>query len=170
MKKPRNPRRRRPAGRATEPDPDRISILDRQRGLAVDRGRLEAAVELVLAGLGLRDAEVTVTLLSDNGIRSLNRRYLERNRPTDVLAFSQREGPLPGSDERVLGDVVVSAETAARQARERGIPFNEELDRLVVHGILHLIGYDHTDRPSEALRMGREQSRILRRLHHRLPP
>lgn len=170
MSEPKSPKARRPDGRRPGQDPDRLCVLNRQRRICVDRTRLVAAVEGILSNLGLAESELTVSLVSDTGIRSLNRRYLGREHPTDVLAFSQREGLPVFADSPVLGDVVISVETAARQARENEIPFNQELDLLLVHGILHLLGYDHTRSLSEAHRMSRKQGQILRRLHRDLPP
>lgn len=100
--------------------------------------------------------EVSLTLLDDPGITALNHRYLGRDEATDVLAFpmdsaptAAGEAPAPGSSEPfLLGDVVVSVETAASQAAEYGRPFPEELARLVAHGTLHLLGY--TDESLEA--------------------
>jgi probable rRNA maturation factor len=170
MKKPKSPKERRPNGGREDPGRDRISVLNRQRKLSVDCKRLAAAVAGTLARLGLPGSELTVALVSDRAIRALNRRYLGRNRPTDVLAFSQREGPFAFPEDPVLGDVVISVETAARQAAEHGVPFIQELDLLVVHGILHLLGYDHARSSTEALRMKRQERKILRRLRHELPP
>jgi len=85
--------------------------------------------------------EVSITLTDDEGIRRLNRTYLGKDAPTDVLAFPMDE-EAEGESVRLLGDVVVSVETAARQAEERGKALEDEIDLLVAHGLLHLLGYD----------------------------
>ena len=85
-----------------------------------------------------RPREVSVLFCGDARMRALNRRYRRRDRPTDVLAFPS-EGP-PGA---LLGDIVISVPYASRQARRRREPVGRELDRLLVHGYLHLLGYDH---------------------------
>jgi len=103
---------------------------------------LERAVRHALASAGVTEAEVSLTLLDDAGIRELNRRYLERDRPTDVIAFT-----LSAPGEPVLGDVYVGAEQAARQAADAGLPLTEELVRLAVHGTLHVLGHDHPEGP-----------------------
>ena len=80
--------------------------------------------------------EVSVMFCGDRRIRSLNRRYRKKDRPTDVLAF-------PGSSDGFLGDIAISVPYAARQARRRREPVSREIDRLLLHGFLHLLGYDH---------------------------
>ncbi|HSW31087.1 MAG TPA: rRNA maturation RNase YbeY [Longimicrobiales bacterium] len=111
-----------------------------------DSAELERAVRRTLASQGVRDGELSLTLLGDEAMRDLNRRYLAKDRPTDVLAFALGPGPA------LLGDVYLGAEQARRQAAELGIPLEEELVRLAVHGTLHVLGHDH---PEGA---GREES------------
>lgn len=113
---------------------------------------LERGVRHVLEVEGIDEGEVSVTLLDDGGIRTLNREYLERDRVTDVIAFALHD---PG--EPVLGDVYLGHEQARRQAREHGVPPDEELLRLAVHGTLHVLGHEHPDEP------GREDSPMFRR-------
>ncbi len=146
-----------------------VSVLNRQRKVAVDVRRLRRVAGFVVSELGLSGKELNVVLLSDRAIRRLNAQYLGRRRPTDVLAFSQREGIVPGPESRVLGDVALGIETAARQARELGVSLNAELDLLLVHGILHLLGFDHVAGPRERLRMRRAEARLLRSLHRAIP-
>ena len=93
-----------------------------------------------LADQGVEAAEVSVTLMGDDDIRSLNREYLERDAPTDVIAFSLGDGD-------VLGDVYVGFERARSQASELGIPLTQVLVRLAVHGTLHVLGHDHPEGP-----------------------
>jgi len=102
-------------------------------------------------------------LVGDAEIRRLNRDYRGKDRPTDVLSFSLREGAY-GDVSRALGDVVISLETAARQARERRAMIGDEVDRLLVHGILHLAGYDHEISPREERRMKRKEREMLARI------
>jgi probable rRNA maturation factor len=87
-----------------------------------------------------------VRLVGDAAIRALNRAYRKNDRPTDVLAFAQREGPAGGLHPAVLGDVVISVDTARRQAK-RGL--YRELLHLAAHGLCHLLGYDHRDDAEE---------------------
>lgn len=101
---------------------------------------LRSAVSLVLQGAGLTEGEISLTLLDDDAIRELNRTYLGKDVPTDVISFALHEG-----EEAVLGDVYVGYEQAAIQASEAGISVDEELARLSIHGTLHVLGYDHPD-------------------------
>ena len=89
-------------------------------------------------------------------MRRLNRDWRGKDRPTDVLSFAQAEGP-GGAPPGLLGDVVISLDTARRQAAERAAPLGAELDRLLIHGVLHLLGYDHERSPAEARRMQRRE-------------
>jgi probable rRNA maturation factor len=99
---------------------------------------------------------LSLTLAGDAEIRRLNRDYRGKDRPTDVLSFSLSEGEF-GEVSRSLGDVVISLETAARQASENGLTLAEEVERLLVHGILHLAGFDHEVSPREERRMRRKE-------------
>ena len=110
--------------------------------------------------LGLGSAELSLVLVSDRVMHDLNRDWRGKDRPTDVLAFAQSEhGPAP---EGLLGDVVISVDTARRQAVSLGHSLVVEADRLLVHGLLHLLGYDHERSPAEARRMQRKERAVLR--------
>lgn len=113
---------------------------------------LERGVRAVLLRESVSEAEISLTLLEDDGIRDLNRRYLDRDRTTDVIAF-----PLYEPGEPVVGDVYLGAGQARRQAAELGIPVDEELLRLAVHGTLHVLGHDH---PEDGDRESSEMFRI----------
>jgi probable rRNA maturation factor len=114
---------------------------------------------ILLNALACDDAELSILITDDREIQALNREWLGRDRPTDVIAWSQREGtPMPTP---LLGDVVISIETAARQANERGLTLDQELDRLLAHGILHLLGHDHVRGGAQAKRMRAEEDRLV---------
>jgi len=102
------------------------------------------AVQTVLRGEGHAAGEISVTLLDDDGIRALNKQYLGKDAPTDVIAFSLGEG------ETVLGDVYLGAAVARRQAEALEIALPEELARLAIHGVLHVLGHDHPDGPERS--------------------
>ena len=99
--------------------------------------------EHLLKAFGLDEGELSVVLCDDAFIHPLNREWRGKDKPTDVLSFAQREGEEADPDDPVLGDVIISVETAARQAEERGHSLGHELRVLLVHGVLHLLGYDH---------------------------
>ncbi|HSE94636.1 MAG TPA: rRNA maturation RNase YbeY [Methylomirabilota bacterium] len=139
-----------------------ITVANRSRWL-VDRRRLERTAATALGALGVPDHEMSVTLVDDRTIRVLNARYRGVRRRTDVLAFPLA-GPAP-----VLGEAVISVETARRQARRLGHSLGEELDLLCCHACLHLVGYDDRDR-LEARLMHLRELDLLRRLHGRPAP
>ena len=105
---------------------------------------LKKNIRAILKALGWKQAALSLLLAGDRKIRELNQQYLQHDRPTDVIAFSQLEGkPLRSKGGRpFLGDIVISLETTARQAAEFGNSFDYELHFYIVHGILHLMGYD----------------------------
>jgi len=134
----------------------------RRRGLPrVDRRLLRARARVVLREIERADRELAVSLVGDPEIRALNAAWRGRDAATDVLAFSLEEGPHPERRGRLLGDVVIGLETAARQARARRRGLDDELLRLLVHGALHLVGYDHV-RARDAVRMRAAERRVLR--------
>jgi probable rRNA maturation factor len=112
----------------------------------------------------LPDAEVSVLLIGDEAMRTLNRRYRGKDRTTDVLSFPLREGNFSDVQHHLLGDIVISVPAAARQARAAGETLLEEIDRLLVHGFLHLLGYDHERGGAEARRMEAREGRLRGKL------
>ena len=97
----------------------------------------------IFAVLGFQTQEISITFASDHFVRKLNKQYRGIDQPTDVLAFAMQEGEWTEIQPQILGDVVISVDTADRQAREMGHDLNREITILLVHGILHLAGYDH---------------------------
>lgn len=139
-------------------------LLDDQTDAGLDLPHWEALVAKMLVAAGLEDrAEVSVTFVDDAAIHALNREHRQKDRPTDVLSFPQFEPdeefppePIPFS----LGDVVVSVDTASRQAEEYGHSFEREVGFLLAHGLLHLLGYDH-ETPDEEAEMRDKQRELL---------
>ena len=129
------------------------------RGSRADGTELGFRATLLLKALRLRGAELSIALVDDAEIRQLNRKFRSVDTPTDVLAFSLLEGEHQGHRGAMLGDVVISVETAAAQAAVRHRALDEELARLLIHGLLHLVGHDH-EREDEAKRMRAEQRRL----------
>lgn len=114
----------------------------------------------MLDAIQMKDCELSLVLTGDEQIKNLNRIYRKKNRATDVLAFSQREGVLGERAGRLLGDVVISVPTARRQAEARSRDVLSEVLLLVAHGLLHLVGWDH-DTPARDRRMRKEAARLL---------
>ena len=145
-------------------------ILNRQRGARVARGPLESFLRRVKNELGLKEADVTVCFVSDAEIARMNETFRKKKGPTDVLSFPTVARRRPASEgepykrknqEKYLGDIAISPATARRYARKNGRPLASELRVLILHGVLHLLGYDHeTDRG--------EMDRVERKLRKRL--
>lgn len=123
---------------------------------------IRADAARILRALGYARCELSVAIVDDAGIRRLNRTFRGKDRATDVLAFSQLEergAPPPdpaaikNDDATILGDVVISIDTAAAQARELRVALRARIRALLIHGVLHLVGYDHERSRSDALLM-----------------
>ena len=140
---------------ATEPDLE-VEILDRQRRFAVDGERLRRVARHAFHRAGGRGEVLTILLARDRRLRHLNRDYRGIDRATDVLSFPDGEEVPEGGV--CVGDVAVSVDAAERQASAAGCSREQELDRLVAHGVLHLLGYDHETDDGEMMAL---QARIL---------
>ncbi len=131
----------------------------------IDAGQLSNLAQNTLQHCQRSNAEVTLVITTDEAIQSLNRQYRGVDAPTDVLSFAEADSAdgfeLPGQPSPYLGDVIIAAPTAARQAQTMGHTLFEEIQLLSVHGILHLLGYDHLT-PAEEETMWRKQAEILR--------
>ncbi len=142
----------------------RLAVPAARSGLPrIDRALLRRRARQILAALDSDRAELSILLVDDAEIATLNQRYRGRSRPTDVLAFSLLEGAHADRRGALLGDVVIGIETAARQARARRRTLDDEVARLLVHGALHLLGYDHV-RSAEARIMRAQERRVWRAL------
>ena len=131
------------------------------RGSKVDVVRLRDRGEALLQALGEDDSELSIALVDDPEIKALNIQWRNRLRATDVLSFSQ--GAASGPYSGLLGDVVISVETAAQQAADRHRSLDETVTRLLIHGLLHLLGHDH-ENDVEASRMAAEERRLWQAL------
>lgn len=100
-------------------------------------------------------------IVDDDDIARINSDYLNREGPTNVIAFAMREGAFSEISPQLLGDVIISADTTAREARTGGMTFEARLDELLVHGILHLFGYDHETETADAAGMEKKALEIL---------
>ena len=123
------------------------------------RAKLVARLARAMRAAGLEgEVELSLSLVDDAEIQALNHEWRGEDKPTDVLSFSLVEGSSfpPVAGPPTLGDVVISVETAARQAEGRGVTLDEELLHLAVHGLAHLCGYDHADVDEERVMFGWE--------------
>lgn len=120
-----------------------IQIQNRQDHQEIKIDFLKQVLERALDHLKVKDKEVSVLLVDDEQIQGLNRQYRHKDTPTDVLAFPQQDDSTPAIASQLLGDIVISIPTAQRQAQGRGHSLEQELKVLLIHGLLHLLGYDH---------------------------
>lgn len=117
---------------------------------------------MILNVLGYPDSELSVSIVGDRTIRRLNREYLGKDKPTNVISFAMHEGPFADLNPHMLGDVVISADTAGLEAEAGNISFESRLIFLMLHGILHLAGYDHERSGEvEARRMEEKEREIF---------
>jgi len=129
----------------------------------ITKNFVKQTAQKILKELKLDSVELSITLTDNETIRQINRQWRKKDKPTDVLSFPIDERP-PGYRYRLLGDVVISLPYAKKQAEEIGTSYEEEIIRLLTHGILHLLGYDHEGCPAEAKRMFDLQERIINRV------
>ena len=138
-----------------------IEVINRQRKVPMDGASWRAFVERALEVVPAGGAGVTVAFVSDRAMRELNRMWRHKSGTTDVLSFPAAQDEFEKAEGLSLGDVLISVEQAERQASEHGVEFEEEVSQLILHGLLHLCGYDHeTD--------NREMNRLELTLRRRL--
>ncbi len=127
----------------------RIAIASPQEVVPIDRGRMRAVARAVLDGENEPQAEISLAFVDNTTIHTLNKRYLQHDEPTDVLSFPLSD---PGAA-KMSGELVIGAEVALAQAQERGHDVQAELALYVIHGLLHLCGYDdHDEADARAMR------------------
>lgn len=143
-----------------------VQILDRQRRVKLPKAAVREMCAAILADQGRPGWELSVVFVNDAAIRDYNREYLGRDKPTNVLSLSQIEsgGREPSFEHNVLGDVVVSTETCAADAEKAGMAAAEEVVYCLIHGICHLLGFNHEGvGPSRARRMKAAETDLFRR-------
>jgi len=133
----------------------------------LEKGKIRGKLERVLKDLDCHDRELSILFTDDSRIAQLNFRYLGREGPTNVLAFPMADLNVPDKqtpavESVMLGDVVISIDTALSEADEFGETIEHTIDRLLIHGVLHLMGYDHEESEAEAFLMEKEEKRLMR--------
>jgi len=112
--------------------------------------------------LDCHDSELSILIVDDNKIAKLNKQYLQREGPTNVIAFPIQEGNFRGINRDILGDVVISIETAEREGNGSGIGIRKRFNWLLIHGILHLLGYDHEKNRYQAEKMEKKTAELMK--------
>lgn len=131
-----------------------VEVVNRQRRLPLDTDAWSTFATKALNAIGNTESSATIAFVSDKRIRELNRQFRGIDKATDVLSF-------PAEEEENLGDIAVSVDTAAVQAKENGLSFEEEISQLILHGLLHLSGYDHETDNGEMNRLELKLRRVL---------
>ena len=136
-----------------------ILIEDRQNRHRIDHEKIVKKAEIILDALRLPEGELSILIVSDPEMAELNKTYLHRSGPTNVIAFPMHEGPFSDVTPNLLGDVAICLDAAAREAQNAAVTMEARFDQLLVHGILHLLGFDHetTSEEAEAMRIKEEQ-------------
>jgi len=123
--------------------------------------RIEQEARAILDALGCPEKELSILLVDDLQIADLNATYLNREGPTNVIAFPMQEGEFADVSPDLLGDVVISVDTAEREGAAAGMDVETRTVELLVHGVLHLMGYDHEHDEAEARRMEKKSVAVL---------
>ncbi len=137
-----------------------ILVTNRQTIAPVNVPLARQSMAAILKSLEMEGHEVSLLFVDDAEITEINRHYLGRNHPTNVIAFSMNEGDFGTINPLLLGDIVISVETALRDARAGELPLEDEINYLMIHGVLHLVGYDH-EQAWEAEEMEKKEKEIF---------
>jgi probable rRNA maturation factor len=139
-----------------------ILIKNRQKRLKIDLARVRSDLCRIMKLTGCDDREISLLLVDDAGIREINRHYLGRDYATNVISFSLGEGEFGQINPGLLGDIVISVERAQTEAAACSVDFPDMMDFLMIHGLLHLLGYDHEGNdPHQAHRMRKEEECVF---------
>lgn len=142
-----------------------IQIENRQTLFKIDRRSLRSRTTRLLKLMDCAHKEVCITLVDDADIQVINKQYLQKDKPTNVISFSLREGEFGNINPGMLGDIIISVETAHRDAVKGNLTFDEELLFLIIHGLLHLLGYDHVNTSqAQARKMKQKEKELFRNL------
>lgn len=141
-----------------------VQIGNRQDKHRISKKQIHQTASVILNALDYPDAELSILIVDDQQIAQLNHQYLNREGPTNVIAFSMRQGPFSDIAPNLLGDVVISIDTAQREAQSAGISMQDRFDQLLIHGTLHLLGYDHEHSAAEARKMEEKTKELLQLL------
>jgi probable rRNA maturation factor len=142
-----------------------VLIDNRQSRHKISLKKIEKTAQVILDALGCPDSELSILIVDDPQIEELNQQHLNRAGPTNVIAFAMHEGEFPDLSPHLLGDVVISTDTAASEAQTAAISMEQRFDELLVHGILHLKGYDHETSSEDALKMEKKSKELLALLY-----
>ena len=138
-----------------------VSIRNIQKKQKINTSRFRRSLKKLLKELDIENHEISVLIVDDEQITKINRDYLNRDRPTNVISFAMTEGFSGNMHPKILGDIVISSETALRDASAAGLQFGDEMEFLLIHGLLHLIGYNHENTTKEETQRMRQREQEL---------
>jgi probable rRNA maturation factor len=138
-----------------------VLIENRQNRHKLPKQKIQRTARRILNALGYPDAQLSILIVDDDQIAKLNEAYLHHTGPTNVISFPMQEGRFSDITPDLLGDVVISAETAHREAVDADMKISERFDQLLIHGILHLTGYDHVNSEHEAAVMEQKSNELM---------
>lgn len=137
-------------------------LIDNQQKAIIPTPLVQQKTEQILNALGCNAHEISIVIMDDKGIEQLNKTYRGIDKPTNVLAFPMQEGEFSNITPGLLGDVVISLTTAEKEAVDAKISLEERLSQLLIHGILHLLGFDHETSDKDAAAMEDKSLELLR--------
>jgi probable rRNA maturation factor len=138
-----------------------IHIENRQKKIKLDLHRIRRVVRKLKKVLNCADQDISLLFVDNEEIKQLNRQYLHRDYPTNVISFPLKEGDYGHINPFLLGDIVISAERAFQDAAISDLSFDHEIDFLLIHGLLHLLGYDHENGDEAVARKMKEKENGL---------
>ena len=142
-----------------------VLINNSQNRRRISQADIRETAQAILNALDCPDGELSILIVDDNEIAKLNKQYLQREGPTNVIAFPMRDGNFPGLSHDILGDVVISVETAEREGTNSGVGMRKRIIELLIHGILHLFGYDHEKNRYQAKKMEIKAGELLKKVN-----
>lgn len=142
-----------------------VHIGDKHRRHSLNLSEIEEKAKRLLKALEARDGELSLLIVDDEQMAKLNKQYLDRPGSTNVIAFPMRQGPFADMNANLLGDVVISLDTAAKEAKDWGLTIEMRFDQLLIHGILHLFGFDHEYSEEDARTMRTKEEALLKLLN-----
>lgn len=139
----------------------KIQIENQQKRVKINRKKIRSAVTALLNLENCKNKEISITFVDDPMIQVINSQYLGKDKPTNVISFSLQEGECGGINPDLLGDIIISVETAGRDSVKGGLTFDEEIIFLIIHGFLHLTGYEHVNTSVANVRKMRRREKEL---------
>ncbi len=146
----------------------KIQIANRQTEIKIDRRKIRGTVLQILKILNCADKEISISFVDDEHIKKINKQYLGRDRATNVISFSMQEGECGKINPQILGDIIISIQTARKDAVKGRLRMEQEIDFLLIHGILHLLGYNHENTTKkETDRMRQKEKELFNAINFR---